>query len=154
MARDRVVWCVRRDLRLNHNRTLLEAKAARAEVVPLFVVDPTLIANAGERRVAFLLDAVRWLRIATGQTLTVREGKPEEEVAAVAREVGATRVVAQAVASPYAKRRDGRVAKSVRLDLVGGPWIFGPDAVLKADGMPYTVFTPYLKGGVRRCSTG
>ena len=47
--------------------------------------------------------------------------------------------------TPYARRRDARVAQSLALDLTGGVTVHPAGAVLKADGAPYTVFTPFSR---------
>jgi len=47
--------------------------------------------------------------------------------------------------SPYARQRDGKVALSLPLKLVPGLTVFHPDMPLKADGSPYTVFTPFSR---------
>ena len=47
--------------------------------------------------------------------------------------------------SPYAHQRDGRIAAALPLRLVDGLTVQPPGAVLKADGTPYTVFTPFSR---------
>jgi deoxyribodipyrimidine photo-lyase len=47
--------------------------------------------------------------------------------------------------SPYARRRDKRVAEVLPLHLVDGVAVHPPGAVLKGEGTPYTVFTPFSR---------
>ena len=47
--------------------------------------------------------------------------------------------------SPYARQSDSHVGKQFPLTLVGGLTIHHPTAVLKPDGTPYTVFTPFSR---------
>lgn len=143
------VWWLRRDLRLGDNPALTEA-AGRGQVLPVFVLDPALLAGrwASERRQAFLFGGLRalgeQLRQHGGQ-LVVRQGKPAEVLADLQQATGAAAVVAQADFSPYARRRDAAVGRVLPLELVGGSHLRHPRDVVKADGSPYTVYTPYMK---------
>ncbi|MCX6032156.1 MAG: deoxyribodipyrimidine photo-lyase [Chloroflexi bacterium] len=55
------LWWTRRDLRPHDNFALWAALAQGEPVIPVFVLDPTLLAasDTGEQRVAFLLGCVR-----------------------------------------------------------------------------------------------
>ncbi|EYR65200.1 deoxyribodipyrimidine photolyase [Actinotalea ferrariae CF5-4] len=145
-----VLW-LRRDLRLQDHPALAEA-AAGGPVLPLFVADPALLASSGAPRLAALHDALTALRSAYDGALVVRYGRPEEVVPAVVREVGATSVHVSAEPTPYGRRRDARVARAlaalgdgVVLDETGSPYAVTPGRVLKDDGEPYKVFTPFSK---------
>jgi deoxyribodipyrimidine photo-lyase len=142
------IWWARRDLRLTDNQALSAAQAHAEQVVPVFVLDPTLLTEyeAAEKRVAFLFGGLRALDAdlrARGSTLVVRRGDPRDELAALLIETGAEAIYAEADVWPYGAQRDARVAKTLPLHLTGGLTVRPPDAVLKADGTPYVVFTPY-----------
>ena len=144
------IWWVRRDLRLADNQALNSALAGGGNVVPVFVLDPGLLASryVGDKRLAFLLSGLRSLAsdlAARGSRLIVRQGEPVEQLARLLSETGATRVYAQYDVSPYARRRDRRVASVVPLVLTEGTTVHPVAAVRKADGSPYTVFTPYSR---------
>jgi len=144
------LWWVRRDLRLTDNAALAAALSHAGQVFPVFVLDPLLLAapDAGEKRVAFLFGGLQALdadlRI-RGSRLIVRRGDPPEELAALLAESGADAIFAERDHWPYAQRRDTRVARDLPLHLVGGLTVHPPEAVLKADGTPYTVFTPFSR---------
>jgi deoxyribodipyrimidine photo-lyase len=59
----RAIWWIRRDLRLTDNQTLNSTLEAAGEVLPVFVLDPRLLASdyAGEKRLAFLLAGLHGL---------------------------------------------------------------------------------------------
>jgi len=149
------IWWARRDLRLADNQALSAALAHADQVVPVFVLDPTLLAentaacgSVAEKRVAFLFGGLRTLDAdlrARGSTLVVRRGEPRDELAALLIETGAEAIYAEADVWPYGVQRDARVAKTLPLRLTGGLTVHPPDAVLKADGTPYVVFTPYSR---------
>lgn len=142
------IWWIRRDLRLSDNQALHAALAHSRYVLPVFVLDAALWNSgyAGDKRRAFLLGGLRALDAdlrAQGSRLIVRHGRPEEELARLRDETGATAIFAEADVSPYARQRDARVIAEVPLHLTGGLTVRPPEAVRKADGGVYTVFTPY-----------
>ena len=144
------IWWIRRDLRLQDNQALSAALGAAEQVIPLFVLDPRLLASdyAGAKRVAFLFAGLRALDAALerlGSRLIVRRGDPAEVLPAFIAESGATAVYAEEDYSPYARRRDAAVQELLPLHLTGGLSVYPPDLVLKGDGRPYTVFTPFSK---------
>ena len=78
------LWWIRRDLRLADNLALAAAQAQAEHVIPVFVLDPTLLASpyASEKRLAFLYDGLRNLDAdlsTRGSRLVVRQGDPADE---------------------------------------------------------------------------
>src|SRR5690242_8592793 len=84
------IWWLRRDLRLADNVALTTALARGGAVIPVFVLDPTLLASpfhaGAARRRAFLFSGLaavdRDLRT-RGARLVVREGRPAEVLRAL-----------------------------------------------------------------------
>jgi deoxyribodipyrimidine photo-lyase len=143
---DTVLW-LRRDLRLADHPALHAAAAAGDRVVPLFVVDPRLWRPAGDPRRAWLVRSLRDLDGAMEGALVVRTGDPATVLADVVREVGAASVHVTADAGPYGRRRDAAVEAALDVPLVrtGTPYAVGPGTIVKADGSPYRVFTPFFR---------
>lgn len=144
------IWWVRRDLRLHDNIALHAALAHGEPVIPVFVLDPTLLAapDAGAPRVAFLFGGLTSLDAelrSRGSRLSVRQGDPAEELARLVAETGAAGVYAEADPWPYACERDARVAQRVPLTLTQGLTARPYDGILKTDGRPYNVFTPFSR---------
>ena len=147
---DTAIWWLRRDLRLADNNALAAALAGGRRVVPVFILDPILLEGpAGSpTRTAFLLGGLRALDAdlrARGSRLVVRRGRPAAELARLAAESGATAVYAEDDHSPYARRRDAAAQRVAPLHLVGSAAIRPPGTILKRDGTPYTVFTPFSR---------
>jgi deoxyribodipyrimidine photo-lyase len=143
------LWWIRRDLRLADNPALQAASAA-GTVVPVFVLDPLLLQgrSACVRRTDFLFSGLAALDrdlAARGSKLVLRQGPPAEALAELSGEVGTTAVFAEAGVSPYARRLEAAVAQRLPLELVGWPSVHDPMAVVRRDGAPYTVFTPYSR---------
>ncbi len=124
--------------------------------MPLFVVDDALLAGAGANRRAYLARTLAALDDSLGGTLTLRRGRPEDVVPAVAAEVGASTVFATGDCAPYGRRRDARVAAALdgagrALARIGSPYAVSPGRVLTGGGGPFRVFTPFRRalGGPR-----
>jgi len=147
---DTVLWWLRRDLRLADNDALAAALAGGRRVVPVFILDPILLEGpaSSPTRTAFLLGGLRALDAdlrVRGSRLVVRRGRPAAELARIVAETGATAVYAEDDHSPYARRRDAAAQRVAPLHLVGSAAIRPPGTVLKANGAPYTVFTPFSR---------
>lgn len=151
----KAIWWIRRDLRLMDNPTLAQAMKASEHVVPLFIVDPMFEQSryVGERRRSFLWSALADLdeRLRDlNSYLVVRHGNPRILLPQVVKELGASGVFAEEDYTPYAKKRDSALKETVSLTLVQGVTYHHPTDVLKDDGDPYVVFTPYKNRWLER----
>lgn len=118
-------------------------------VVPLFVVDPAFVAAGAPRR-EYMHRALHNLDRSMGDALVYRNGDPRDVVPQFAAEVGAESVFVSRDYGPYGRRRDATVAERLRVDgreLIGrgSPYAVAPGTVVKDDGQPYAVFTPFAK---------
>jgi deoxyribodipyrimidine photo-lyase len=143
-----VMW-FRRDLRLGDNPALLEA-GADGDVLPLFVLDPSLWGPAGPSRRSYLGASLRSLDRQLGGRLSVVRGDPVRRVVLAAQEVGAARVHVAADFGPYGHRRDQQVEQAladagVELVRTGSPYAVAPGRVTNGSGKPYQVFTPFSR---------
>jgi deoxyribodipyrimidine photo-lyase len=144
-----VVW-FRRDLRLADHPALVAATQDSEEVLPLFVVDPALWGRAGEPRKEYLRRSLAALDAAIGGHLVVRIGDPTQVVPEVVDEVDASEVHISADFGPYGSRRDHDVERAldkedVPLVRTGSPYAVSPGRVVKGDGTPYRVYTPFYR---------
>ncbi|MCA9970746.1 MAG: deoxyribodipyrimidine photo-lyase [Anaerolineales bacterium] len=144
----RTIWWIRRDLRLADNQALTSALKAASEVIPLFVLDPALLASpyVGQKRLAFLWAGLRQLDVDLrrhGSRLIVRQGQPTAVLHQLVHETGAASIHAAEDFSPYARGRDAAVAADLPLRLHPGIVVHHPATIEKQAGGPYTVFTPF-----------
>ncbi len=144
------LWWIRRDLRLSDNQALNAALNNASQVIPTFILDPALLesANTGSNRTAFLFAGLRQLDQDLNKIssrLVIRSGNPLQVLPKLFRECSAEIIYAEADFSPYARRRDSELASILPLELLSGPSLRHPSAVLKSDGTPYTVFTPFMR---------
>ena len=140
------IWWIRRDLRLHDNLSLLTALEENDFVVPLFILDPELIKIHAPNRKNFLfscLDALNQEILKFQGGLIVRTGPPYTVFQMLKNEIGPFTIYAEEDFTPYSKKRDLRIAREFNLCLVKGITLHPPEAVLKQDNSPYTIFTPY-----------
>jgi deoxyribodipyrimidine photo-lyase len=140
------IWWIRRDLRLTDNAALHAALEA-GSVLPAFVIDPAF-SRSSPRRKDFLHEGLHQLDRDLRERnsyLVVRAGKPLDVLDQLIRETNAEAIYAEEDFTPYARKRDEEVARHLPLQLMRGQTVHPPTAILKANGKPYTVFTPYSK---------
>jgi len=146
----------RRDLRLQDNAGLCHALKGGYPVVPLFIFDREILDELEDKkdaRVEFIHDTMRELRKelkAQGSSVLVRYGKPLEIWPKLLEEYEVGAVYANRDYEPYARERDGGVqellqARNIPFHTYKDHVIFEQGEVLKGDGTPYTVFTPYSR---------
>ncbi len=154
-----IVW-FRRDLRLADHVALERALRASERVVCAFVLDPELLRGprVGAPLVAFFMDSLAHLREQLrkrGSDLALLEGDFLRELGGLSARLGATALYFNLDYETHARVRDARVSAGLRragvvveasLDHV----YFGAEEALKADGTPYTVFTPYKRRWLER----
>lgn len=143
----------RNDLRL-HDNLGLSALADRSDAwLPLFVVDPRLLSrtNPHAPRLGFMFDCLGRLErdlAERGFPMQILEGEPEKLIPELMAKTGATVVSWNSASTPYARRRDSKVATAV--SRAGGEAIevddhtvFGADEIKTKAGGNYSVYTPY-----------
>ncbi len=143
------VWWIRRDMRLADNGALASA-AERGDVTPLFVWEKGLLEGAGDIRRAFVFEALESLRAATNGALVYRDGPAVDAVVEFCALVGATSVHVTEDFAPWGRTRDDAVREalsSIGVEFVEAdtPYAVRPGTVLKDDGTPLKVFTPFYK---------
>lgn len=142
-----VMW-FRRDLRLADNLALAEACRFADEVVPLFVLDDRFTNTSANARLAFLYACLRELDASVGNKLVVRHGHSADVVRRVAEEADAAAVFCTGDFGPEGRERDDEVAKvlderDVEFHSVDSPYAVEPGSIVKSDGTPFKVFTPF-----------
>jgi deoxyribodipyrimidine photo-lyase len=140
------IWWIRRDLRLTDNAALHSALGA-GSVLPVFILDPAFDSQSARRR-DFLYAGLSSLDSELrkrGSYLVLRKGKPVDVLRELFDEVRAEAIYAEEDFTPYARERDTLIKRILPLTLLQGQTVHHPKAVLKQDGRPYTVFTPYSK---------
>lgn len=150
-----ICW-FRRDLRLTDNAALYHALKSDQPVLPIFIFDTTILDELEEkadRRVEFIRAALSDMQeklTGEGSSLEVYYGTPHEAFTALLKKYKIEKVFTNTDYEPYALDRDKAIAKLLKeheatLHSYKDQVIFEKDEVVKDDGKPYTVFTPYSR---------
>ena len=150
------IFWFRRDLRLNDNAGLYHALKAGLPVLPIFIFDKNILnklEDKADRRVEFIHTALVEMQTAlvkTGSSLLIFHATPEEAFNNLFEKYKVDKVFTNHDYDPYAIQRDRAVADFLSstgsaLQSFKDQVIFEKDEVLKDDGKPYTVFTPYSR---------
>ncbi len=150
------LFIFRRDLRLIDNTALIEACRRSESVIPIFIFDPRQVRRNSYRSInamQFMLESLRDLDSALHthrSRLFCWEGKAEQALAEILHREKIDAVFVNRDYTPFSLRRDralGEVCKShaVPLESFDDVLLTPPGKVLKKDGKPYTIFTPFYK---------
>jgi cryptochrome len=106
-------------LRLHDNHALDQARKDAEALYPVFCLDPWFIEvnSIGSNRINFLLECLADLDASLkqiGSRLIVLHGKPTEVLPAVAKHWGVTNLYFEKDTEPYALKRDGEIATTMR----------------------------------------
>lgn len=145
----------RRDLRIHDNAGLFKALKHSEHVQPVFVFDTTILNKLPEsdQRVLFIYGEIERLKeeyASFGADLIVLYGDPISEITRLAKELQVRSVYTNRDYEPAAIARDKKVYEELGksgIELIGAKdhVIFEKNEVMKGDGTPYTIFTPYSK---------
>jgi deoxyribodipyrimidine photo-lyase len=149
----RSIFWFRRDLRLEDNIALNEALQSEFPVIPIFIFDQQILHElpADDARVSFihetLLNLHKELR-KKGTSLLCIQGDPIQIWEELISRFEIAQVYINKDYEPYARKRDENVKDllqkhGIELLAFKDQVIFEENEVVKDDGKPYTVFTPY-----------
>lgn len=156
MMKEVSIFWFRRDLRLEDNAGLWKALKSGHPVVPIFIFDRNILdklEDKSDARVSFLHQRLTELQsqlTEMGSSLHVFYGTPEEAMNTLSQTYTVRSVFLNRDYEPYARERDEFVFNywsEHEVPVVGAKdhVIFEKNEVVKADGTPYLVFSPYGK---------
>ena len=147
------IFWFRRDLRLLDNTGLNLALLKSKDVQPIFIFDKDIIDELpnDDPRVNFLYDELQKINkklVSYNSSLKVYHGNPLEVFKQLSKENPELKVYANRDYEPYAIARDEEINKLLlengsELISTKDQVIFEKNEVVKNDGLPYTVFTPF-----------
>ncbi|NDP26691.1 MAG: deoxyribodipyrimidine photo-lyase [Flavobacterium sp.] len=147
------IFWFRRDLRLEDNVGLFHALHSEYPVIPLFIFDEDILDSLpiNDARVSFIHESLSKINTKlqeTGSSLLVKKGKIREVWQQLVQEFDVQEVFFNKDYEPYAIKRDlaiGELLKANKIECFSfkDQVIFEEKEIVKADGLPYTVYTPY-----------
>ncbi|WP_299600822.1 deoxyribodipyrimidine photo-lyase [uncultured Aquimarina sp.] len=148
------IFWFRRDLRLDDNIGFLEALKDENPVLPIFIFDDEILDKLPENdaRVSFIFETLQNMRKELQEnndsSIAFFHGKPLDIFKALIKDYKIEKVYTNRDYEPYAKERDESIKKllddnSIKFKTFKDQVIFEIDEIVKSDGDPYVVYTPY-----------
>lgn len=149
------IFWFRRDLRLDDNHGLFKALESQDKILPIFIFDTHIIDELpkDDARISFihskLIDIQTNLKKHNSSLLCIK-GKPLDVFKDLVKKYTIKKVYTNKDYEPYALKRDQEISqfllsKGIELLHFKDQVIFEEDEIVKNDGTPYTVFTPYKR---------
>ncbi len=155
MAEKVNIFWFRRDLRLDDNVGFYKALHGKFSVLPIFIFDSEILSDLqkDDARVTFIFEILQKLRDElqkNGSSIALYHGKPADIFQQVISDFNVQHVITNRDYEPYARERDEKIEnflseKNIGFHTYKDQVIFEKDEVVKADGDPYVVYTPYMK---------
>ncbi|WP_396150190.1 cryptochrome/photolyase family protein [Flavobacterium sp.] len=149
------IFWFRRDLRLDDNIGLYHALTSGDEVLPIFIFDEAILSQLpkDDARVTFIHDRITTIQHQLkeiGKSLAVFHGNPNEIFEKLIREQKINSVYTNHDYEPYARKRDKEIYQlfkehAIEFKTSKDQVIFEKSEVVKDDGLPYVVYTPYSR---------
>jgi deoxyribodipyrimidine photo-lyase len=150
------IFWFRRDLRLSDNAGLYQALKSSQKVLPIFIFDKNILdklEDKADKRVTFIHAALQEMQaqlMEMGSTLHVFYSTPLEVFTTLCKKYNVEKVFTNHDYEPYALERENLIteilqANGATLHTFKDQVILEKDEVVKDDGKPYTVFTPYSR---------
>jgi deoxyribodipyrimidine photo-lyase len=149
------IFWFRRDLRLDDNIGLYHALTSGDEVLPIFIFDKAILSQLpkDDARVTFIHDRLTTIQHQLkeiGKSMAVFHGNPIEIFEKLIREQKINSVYINHDYEPYARKRDKEIYQlfkehAIEFKTSKDQVIFEKSEVVKDDGLPYVVYTPYSR---------
>ncbi|KAF2514336.1 cryptochrome/photolyase family protein [Flavobacterium foetidum] len=143
----------RRDLRLDDNFGLFNALQSDFPIMPLFIFDEDILDNLpkNDARVTFIFDSLQKIDVELqkyGSSILIKKGKPLAVWKSLLEEYDIQEMFYNKDYEPSAIKRDLAVSEllkqhNVEVFSFKDHVIFEEKEIVKQDGLPYTVYTPY-----------
>ncbi len=153
---ERCLFLFRRDLRLEDNTGLESALSYAKTVIAAFIFTPEQIEHnlfRSERCLQFMLESLADLQEQLkqkGGKLYLFEGESDKIVHKCIQELKVDAVAINRDYTPYSLQRDHKIQQvcqkaKIHFSVFDDALLHRPEDVLKSDGRPYSIFTPYFR---------
>lgn len=150
------IFWFRRDLRLDDNVGFLAALKSKTPVLPIFIFDQEILDDLpkDDARVSFIHEKLQEMRQTLqdkyGSSIALYYGNPKSIFEKLMQDYHIEGVYTNRDYEPYAKKRDAAIQrllkeKNIAFETFKDQVIFEKEEVVKNNGEPYLVYTPYMK---------
>jgi len=155
-----VIFWFRRDLRLDDNHALFKALKSGYDVLPIFIFDSNITnkLNQNDHRLNYInniLDGLNKKLSKNKKKIYIYKGDPIEIISKLIIKLKIKEIYLNKDYEPYARDRDDKieklcVANNVSYNSFKDHVIFEEDQIVKKDGTPYVVYTPYSRKWIEK----
>ncbi|MEP5253765.1 MAG: deoxyribodipyrimidine photo-lyase [Winogradskyella arenosi] len=156
MSKKVTIFWFRRDLRLDDNLGFYEALKGEHPVLPIFIFDTNILKELpkDDARVTFIHQTLQTMRQTLqddyNSSIALFNAEPEAVFKQLRKDYDIASVYTNHDYEPYAKERDEAIktfldAHDIAFKTYKDHVIFEKDEVVKKDGDPYLVYTPYMR---------
>ena len=155
-----VIFWFRRDLRLDDNHALFKALKSGYDVLPIFIFDSNITnkLNQNDHRLNYInnvLDGLNKRLSENKKKIYIYKGDPIEIISKLIIKLKIKEIYLNKDYEPYAIDRDDKieklcVANNVSYNSFKDHVIFEEDQIVKKDGTPYVVYTPYSRKWIEK----
>ena len=160
MAKEISIFWFRRDLRVEDNKALSEALRSGNEVLPIFIFDTNITSDLEEEdpRITFIHVCLNQInnRFKDKESgVLCLQGNPIDVLGNLIDKYNIKQVFTNEDYEPYAIKRDKEIEsflkeKGIQFKLFKDQVVFAKEEIVKDDGSPYTVFTPFKKKWLKK----
>ena len=147
------IFWFRRDLRINDNTALYNALKNGKNIQPIFIFDDNIVEELpkNDARITFIYQQLNSINVELkkhGSSLKIFYGDPYKIFTEILYNNRVNNVYINRDYEPYALERDSSIFELLKdfggqLKSYKDQVIFEQNEVVKKDGLPYTVFTPF-----------
>ena len=150
------IFWFRRDLRFDDNLALYEALKGDSSVLPIFIFDSEILKKLpkDDARVTFIFNTLQKIRATfkdkNDSSIAMFHGKPIEIYKQLIKDYNIKTVFTNHDYEPYATKRDNEIKDfllkhNIEFKTYKDQVVFEKNDVVKSNGTPYLVYTPYMK---------
>ena len=150
------IFWFRRDLRLDDNVGFYNALKSEHPVLPIFIFDEEILKKLpkDDARITFIYETLQKMRIKledkNSSSIAMFHGEPAIVYKNLLEKYNIDTVFTNRDYEPYAKERDDKIQQllndnTIKFKTFKDQVIFEQNEVTKKDGLPYVVYTPYMK---------
>tara|TARA_B110000003_G_scaffold63194_3_gene63653 strand:- start:9277 stop:10575 length:1299 start_codon:yes stop_codon:yes gene_type:complete len=150
----------RRDLRLIDNVGLFKALSKSNNVIPIFIFDTNILSKlpVDDPRIQIIYDTLESINESLNKfnsNIACFKGNPLKIIKDLIQKITIERVVFNHDYEPYSIIRDNEISKylkqnNIEVNTYKDQVIFEKDEVVKSDGTPYKVYTPFSKIWIKK----
>ena len=155
-----VIFWFRRDLRLDDNHALFKALKSGYDVLPIFIFDSNITnkLNQNDHRLNYInnvLDGLNKRLSENKKNIYIYKGNPIEIISKLIIKLKIKELYLNKDYEPYARDRDDKIEKlcianNINYNSFKDHVIFEEDQIVKKDGTPYVVYTPYSRKWIEK----